>query len=599
MKLINLTIPQLLRQYRAGDFTPQELIAYLLARARDLSEQHVWIHLMTPAEVQPYLNRLAGHSPDDLPLFGIPFAIKDNIDLAGIPTTAACAEFSYVPDRSAFVVQRLLDAGAIPLGKTNLDQFATGLVGTRTPYGATRNAFNAEYIAGGSSSGSAVAVAQGLVSFALGTDTAGSGRIPAAFNNILGLKPSRGLLSNTGVVPACKTLDCVALFATTTDDLHTLFELSAVFDADDAYARRNPDENSKRQSAQDRFSFAVPRATQLAFFGNREYQRRFAETVQRLEALGGTKHEIDFAPFLSAATLLYEGPWVTERYLACRDLIDSHPQALLDVTRSIIAPGAKKTASETFSAMYQLQACKRQTDALLASYDFLLTPTAGTIYTIDEVNKDPIRLNARLGYYTNYMNLLDYAAVAVPGGMTTDGLPFGVTLVANTFSDQCLLAYAQKLQQANGLALGAMPWSLPAAGELPAATEDMLNLVVCGAHLSGLPLNHQLLERQAILLKQCRSAPAYKLYALPGGPPLRPGMVRVAQGGTAIEVEVWRMPRMHLGSFLAGIPHPLGLGKVELDDGSWETGFICETYLTEAATDISAFGAWRAYLAAQ
>lgn len=596
MKLINMTIPQLLQHYRNKDFTPRELVENLLERAQAATDTHAWIHLMSSAEIQPYLDRLANHSPEDLPLYGIPFAIKDNIDLAGIPTTAACPAFSYLPEQSAFVVKRLLEAGAIPLGKTNLDQFATGLVGTRSPYGATTNPFNPAYIAGGSSSGSAVAVARGLVSFALGTDTAGSGRVPAAFNNILGLKPSRGLLSNQGVVPACKSLDCVALFATTAEDLQTLFDYLAVYDPADAYARRNPLRNTVRTATPERFSFAVPQDTQLAFFGDTEYQRLFAQTVQQLEQVGGEKHTIDFAPFLNAARLLYEGPWVTERYLACQPLIDEQPEAMLEVTRNIIAPGKASTASDTFTALYKLQAYKQQTDALLAPYDYLLTPTAGTIYTIDEINNDPIRLNANLGYYTNYMNLLDYSAVAVPAGMTQDGLPFGVTLVAQAFHDQKLIAYAQHLQQALGLPLGATAWALPAPADVELTESDTLDLVVCGAHLSGLPLNHQLLSRGATLLRQCKSAPNYKLYALPGGPPSRPGMIRVEQGGSAIEVEVWRVPREHVGSFLDGIPHPLGLGKVELEDGSWASGFICEAYVSDAATDISALGGWRAYL---
>ncbi len=596
MNITNLTINQLHRHYRERDFTPQELIGYLLQRARELSGFNTWIHLMGMNEARPYLDALAGHSPDDLPLYGIPFAIKDNIDLAGIPTTAACEAFAYTPQTSAFVVQRLLAAGAIPLGKTNLDQFATGLVGTRSPYGATKNPFNSEFISGGSSAGSAVAVAQGLASFALGTDTAGSGRVPAAFNNVLGMKPSRGLLSNQGVVPACRTLDCVSLFATTAADLYTLFGITAGYDPGDAYARRNHPGNTTSQSPEPAFSFAVPEDSQLAFFGNHEYQQLFQRTVTALEKLGGDKREIDFKPFLDAARLLYEGPWVTERYLACRALIDEQPDALLDVTRRVISAGRENTAADAFTAQYQLRAFKQQTDALLAPYDFLLTPTAGTIYKIDEVDNEPIKLNSNLGYYTNYMNLLDYASVAVPAGFTPDGMPFGITLIAEAFADQRLLSYARLIQQSLSLPLGATAWKLP-TDELPHGSEhDSINLVVCGAHMSGLPLNHQLLERSARLVKACNSAACYRLLALPGGPPERPGMIRVDHDGVAIEVEVWSMPREHFGSFLAGIPHPLGLGKVELDDGSWATGFICEAYIEKASIDISEYGGWRAYI---
>jgi len=597
MNITNLTIFQLHKHYRGGDFTPTQLIHYLLDQAQMRADDSAWIYLLKREEVQGYLDNLNGRSPDELPLYGIPFAIKDNIDLAGIPTTAACEAFAYTPTESAFVVQRLLDAGAIPLGKTNLDQFATGLVGTRSPYGATKNAFDAQYISGGSSSGSAVVVAQGLASFSLGTDTAGSGRVPAGFNNILGLKPSRGLLSNRGVVPACKSLDCVAIFATTAADLQTLFDITAVYDPKDAHANRHPETNRRVHAVSAAFSFAVPQPDQLKFFGNTLYEKCFQQAITQLEQVGGRKHEIDFSPFIDAAKLLYEGPWVAERYLACQPLIDDKPQTLLEVTRKIIAAGKDKTAAQAFNAQYQLQAYKKLTDTLLTPYDFILTPTSGTIYTIEDVMHDPVHLNSNLGYYTNYMNLLDYCAIAVPTGFTDKGLPFGITLVANKFADQQLLAYAERIQQALGLNLGVTTWPLPAPAESKIARgDDQINLVVCGAHMSGLPLNPQLLERNATLVKQCKSAPHYQLLALPGGPPQRPGMIRVEEAGQAIEVEVWSIPREHVGSFLAGIPHPLGLGKVELEDGSWETGFICEGYIAQQAQNISAYGGWRAYI---
>jgi allophanate hydrolase len=602
MNITNMTIAQLQEHYRNQDFTPAELVTDLLAKAKNYQEDNSWIYLMSLEEIQPYLDNLEGKSVDDLQLFGIPFAIKDNIDLQGIPTTAACEAFKYTPTESAYVVQLLIEAGAIPLGKTNLDQFATGLVGTRSPYGATRNAFNPDYISGGSSSGSAVVVAQGLVTFSLGTDTAGSGRVPAAFNNILGLKPSRGLLSNTGVVPACKSLDCVALFATTSNDLQTLFQVTAKHDPQDPYARTfplyDPLTGQSARTTTANFRFVVPKPEQLKFFGNTQYQQLFERTVMDLEKLGGIKQEVDFSAFINAAKLLYEGPWVTERYLACESIIENEPEAILEVTRSIIAPGKNVLATEAFWAQYQLQACKQLTDEILRDCDFLLTPTAGTIYKIEAVQNDPIKLNSNLGYYTNYMNLLDYASIAIPAGFTEDGLPFGVTLISTTFSDNTLLAYAGLLQQAFDLPLGATNNSLPTPPPLPASEEGLIRIVVCGAHMSGLPLNHQLQERDATLVKQCKSAPHYKLIALPGGPPERPGMLRQQEGGTAIEVEVWQMPAEHFGSFLAGIPHPLGLGKVELDDGSWETGFICESYIEDTSQDISRYGGWRNFLQA-
>ncbi len=596
MNITNLTISQLKSNYRSGDFTPRQLMTHLLEKARTLKQYNTWIELFSTQQIEPYLDCLENQDIDNLPLYGIPFAIKDNIDLASTPTTAACEAFRYQASESATVVQKLIDAGAIPLGKTNLDQFATGLVGTRSPYGATKNAFNPEYISGGSSSGSAVAVAQGLVSFSLGTDTAGSGRVPAAFNNILGMKPSRGLLSNHGVVPACKTLDCVALFATTTEDLELIFEQCAAFDEYDPYSRHNPPANTGLTSVNKVFSFAVPKDDQIKFFGNDDYQQLFTETVLQLETLGGEKRVIDFSPFIDAAALLYQGPWVTERYLACQAILDENPNALLEVTRKIIEPGKDFLTTTAFKIQYQLQAYKQKTDELITSVDFLLTPTTGTIYTIDEVDEDPIKLNSNLGYYTNYMNLLDYASIAVPGGITRNNLPFGVTLISTAFSDQRLLAYAQRLQQALGLSLGATKWPLPKHAVPKGGPKHSVDIVLCGAHMSGLPLNYQLTDRGAHLIRQCKSSTQYRLVALPGGPPHRPGMIRVTNDGNAIEVEVWRVPIAEIGSFLDDIPHPLGLGKVELEDGSWETGFICEAYAAETATDISHLGSWRTYL---
>ena len=597
MNITNLTIRQLHQHYTEGDFTPEQLVKYQLQEAQLHLSDNSWIHLMSIEEVQPYIDALKDHYVDDLPLYGIPFAIKDNIDLVGIATTAACEAFKYIADSSAHVVERLIAAGAIPIGKTNLDQFATGLVGTRSPYGVTHNAFNPEYISGGSSAGSAVVVSQGLVTFSLGTDTAGSGRIPAAFNNIIGMKPTRGLLSCSGVVPACKSLDCVSLFATTTEDLQQIFSVCSDFDITDAYARVNKSENANVVLPQTRkeFTFAVPKDSQLQFFGNKDYEKLFTRAVAQLESLGGKKKEIDYDPFNDAALLLYQGPWVSERYIACQPLIDEHPEALLEVTRGIISQGRDKTAVDAFQSQYKLSACKHVTDAVLSSCDFLLTPTAGTIYRIDEVNNNPVELNSNLGYYTNYMNLLDYASIAVPADFTDDGLPFGVTLVSNAFCDQHLLAYAQLLQQTKNLTLGSTGWETPVIEPDLSARSEFSHIVVCGAHMSGLSLNHQLTERGAILIKACKSAAHYKLIALPGGPPQRPGMIKVEMDGKAIDVEVWSLPTKQLGSFLQGIPHPLGLGKVELEDGEWETGFICESYIERQSTDISEFGGWRKY----
>lgn len=592
---LNMTVAGIHEGYRSGDFTPESLVDYLLEKAKAYSAHNIWITALTRSQLQPYLDKLAGKSSDELPLYGIPFAIKDNIDLAGIPTTAGCKDFTFTPDKDAYVVAQLIAAGAIPMGKTNLDQFATGLVGVRSPWGACRNSFNPEYISGGSSAGSSVSVALGLVTFSLGTDTAGSGRVPAMFNNLVGLKPSRGLLSNSGVVPACKTLDCVSIFALTTDDVNQIFNVAASFDAADAYARPNTDTNRRNYGipATERFRFAIPQADQLEFFGNAQAQGCFAESVKALQALGGECVEIDFSAFLDAAKLLYAGPWVAERRVVTETM---KRESMLPVLQDILAVQAEATADDLFKAEYRMQGYFQQVQPVLEGFDFLVTPTAGTIYTIAELEADPIQLNSNVGYYTNFMNLLDCAAVAVPTGFMASGLPFGITLFSKAFRDTVLLSYANRLQQSLQLPLGASQHALPESNATAAGVTDSIEVVVCGAHLEGLPLNPQLTERGAKLISKTQSADKYRLYALAGGPPYRPGMVRDEVNGQAIEVEVWRLPTAQFGSFVAGIPQPLGIGKVELADGRWVSGFICENYALETAEDITELGGWRAYM---
>lgn len=586
----SLLIEELRENYLAGRMTPRQLIERVFRAADQARFRNVWITRLTREQVLAYVQAIEQRSIAELPLYGIPFVIKDNIDLRGVPTTAGCPEYRYVPQHSATVVQRLLDAGAIPLGKTNLDQFATGLVGTRSPYGACRNSYNSEFISGGSSSGSAVAVATGLASFALGTDTAGSGRIPAAFNNILGLKPSLGRLSTRGVVPACRSIDCVSVFALTAEDLTSILSVAEGFDPADDYSRRPHD----RALAELRFG--VPRADQLEFFGDAEYARIFHETCLRLEALGGTRVEVDFGPFLEAARLLYEGPWVAERYAAVGKFLEANPDAGVAVTRQIIVAGKTQSAAAAFQGQYRLMALKRASEQAWSRMDLMLTPTAGTIYSIAAVEADPIRLNANLGYYTNFMNLLDLAGVAVPAGFRRDGLPCGVTLVGPHSSDRGLLAVAGRLHRASVDTLGAL--GLPLRAASAAASRPIpgyVPIAVCGAHMSGLPLNHQLRERGAYLLQRSRTAACYRLFALPGGPPHRPGLVRVAGGGSAIELEVWAVPAENVGAFISAVPAPLGIGNVELAHGAVTLGFICEGYVLEGATDITAYGGWRAY----
>ena len=449
---MNLEIAHLRGLYLSGQLSPTDLVKQLDLEIGGQEDRHIWIRRLSLDEMMAYALKLQDKNPADLPLYGIPFAIKDNIDLAGIPTTAACAEYAYTPEKSAFVVQCLIDAGAIPVGKTNLDQFATGLVGTRSPYGACQNSFDSSYISGGSSSGSAVSVALGLASFSLGTDTAGSGRVPAAFNNLVGLKPSCGLLSTSGVVPACRTLDCVSIFALTAKDAEAVLEVAQRFDEADAYSRKAVTVEAKLGPT---FTFGVPKSEQLAFFDNPETPTLFQEAINQLKALGGKPIEIDFEPFLATARLLYEGPWVAERYAAIQDFFESNAENIFPVTRQIIGGAVKFSAADTYRAMYKLKAMQRQCAGIWNDIDFIVTPTAGTIYKIDEVNADPVRCNSNLGYYTNFMNLLDLSAVAIPTGFQTNNLPFGITVCAPAFSDQVLLALANSVQQKTAKKLGA------------------------------------------------------------------------------------------------------------------------------------------------
>ncbi|TWC34581.1 allophanate hydrolase [Pseudomonas sp. SJZ079] len=592
----DLRLSALQAAYSDGSLTPRRLILALREKAMALnSEFNLFIHLLSEAELEPYLAALDGKTAAELPLYGVPFAIKDNIDLAGVPTTAACPAFAYLPEQSATLVAQLIALGAVPLGKTNLDQFATGLNGTRSPYGACRNSLHPDYPSGGSSAGSALAVALGVASFALGTDTAGSGRVPAALNNLVGLKATKGLLSTAGVVPACRTLDCVSYFSASAREASQLLALTAMLDARDAYSRGNPLWNDASAFGVPRpgWRFGVPK--QLEFLGCPESPSLFASTIERLKALGGEAIEIDFTPFLEAARLLYAGPWVAERYSVAGELIEAQPDAVLPVIRAVLEQAPGTSAVDAFRAQYRLQALKAECERIMAELDCVLTPAYPRPVTLAELQAEPVARNSDLGHYTNFMNMLDYAAVAVPAGFMAGGLPWGVTLFGRAFTDQYLLSLSDALQRHSDLPLaGERALQLTAPANL--ARNDRARLVVCGAHLDGLPLNWQLRQRGGRLIETTHSSADYQLYALAGGPPLRPGMLRVSQGGRAIAVEVWELPSSELGSFLTGIPAPLGLGRVQLADGRWETGFICEPCGIEDAVNISHFGGWRAFL---
>lgn len=603
---MNLSIQHLKKLYKSGVLKPRDIIADVLSRCDALNDKStdeynpIWIYRLSERELEPYLIHLENSEPDDLPLYGIPFAIKDNIDLAGINTTAACPEFSYTANKNAYVVACLIKAGAIPIGKTNMDQFATGLVGVRSPepWGPCKNALNPEIISGGSSSGSAVAVAEGLVSFSLGTDTAGSGRVPASLNNIVGLKPTRGVLSCSGVVPACKSLDCVSIFATNIDDANTVFDVVSVFDQDDAYARKNVYANGKRYGlhSEKTLRLGVPKPHQLAFFENKEAERLFYEALECFKHCDTKIVEIDLDPFISAAKLLYEGPWVAERYLATQELFESNQEAMLPVIQTIIGGGKNGSAADAFSSQYQLNTFKQRALQELAKVDAIITPTNGTYYSINDVLENPIQLNSNLGYYTNFMNLLDCSAVAIPTGKYANAVGFGVTLFHSAFNDKVLLTLAKRVEDALVIAPGKTLYAhhkTKPSNQSPSTTIDVL---VCGAHLEGLPLNWQLVERGAKKIWEGVTSKSYRLFALSGGPVKRPAMVRDEAKGSSIAVEVWRMPTENFGSFVAEIPSPLGIGKVELEDARWVSGFICDAWGLEGATDVTEFGAWRKYL---
>lgn len=526
-------------------------------------------------------------------LAGLAFAVKDNIDVAGVVTTAGCPAFAHEASQHAAVVQRLLDTGARVLGKTNLDQFACGLNGSRSPYGAVPNAFNADYVSGGSSSGSAYVVATGQVDFSLGTDTAGSGRVPAGLNNIVGIKPSKGLISARGVVPAAQSVDCVSIFARSVAVAARVLAVAAGHDAADPYSRKLM--LASRPFGQE-FRFGVP--TVLEFYGDSLSEAAFRDAVKRMRQLGGTSVPIDYRPLAEAAALLYDSALVAERYAAVRAFFDAHEADVIEPVRGIIASGRGYSAADLVDAQTRLRAIAQKAAATWDGIDVLLLPTAPTHYTIEQMREQPVLRNRNLGAYTNFVNLLDYAAIAVPSSIRPDGLPFGITLVGPCGSDWQLADLGQRYHHATGLTQGAtgepLPPPEPIAGLQPAAT---VKVAVVGAHLSGMPLNSQLTERGAMLVARTETAPDYRFYALAGSVPPKPGLLRIAPGsGARVALEVWEMPVEHYGSFVALIPSPLGIGTLKLDDGSSVQGFVCEQIALEGAIDISHLGGWRAYM---
>jgi allophanate hydrolase len=588
---------QSLRAFYSVGGSPAAIIAEVYRRIKALGDDGIFITLRDEITTIEAVNALALDKRERLPLFGVPFAVKDNIDVVGLPTTAACPGFTYEPAVTATCVQRLLDAGAILIGKTNLDQFATGLVGVRSPYPIPKNAIDVTLAPGGSSSGSAIAVAQGLVTFALGTDTAGSGRVPAALNNIVGLKPTLGAVSTTGVIPACRTLDCVSVFALTVDDASLVYAAMAAYDVTDPYSKTVT--VSAPGPAPSHWVIGVPRDEDLRFFGDEAQSVAWHQALSILQAQGARLVPIDMAPFFETAALLYEGPWVAERHAAIADVLARLPDIVHPVTRGIVEGANGFSASALFNAQYRLAALKRETTPIWKTINVLAVPTTPVAPTLEALAADPITLNSRCGTYTNFVNLLDQAALAVPGPFRVDGRAAGVTFIGPAGSDEMLATIGRKFHRACAVKLGATGQLLPAVDmehtiSLP---DGFIEVVVVGAHLSGMPLNHELTGNGGIFRRAVATTADYRFHALAGGPPKRPGLVRVPSGtGSPVLTEVWALPPDGFGRFVQGIPSPLGIGTLRLADGTTPKGFLVEPEGLAGAEDISHFGGWRAYI---
>lgn len=593
------TLGALRAAYAAGT-TPSQVIDEVFARLDSVNDPGIFIHLRDRESLKSEAAALGDYDPD-LPLWGIPYAVKDNIDVAGIETTAGCPAYAYTPDADAFVIANLRAAGALVIGKTNLDQFATGLVGVRTPYGAPLNAIDPEIVPGGSSGGSGVIVGHGIVTFSLGTDTAGSGRVPAALNNIVGLKPTLGALSATGVVPACRTLDTVSIFALTVDDAYAAFAVARGFDPSDAYSKPIP--HSSLTAAPMPLRIGVPDATSIEFFGDTLQQAAFDRDITLLQAKGALIEYVDFAPLYAIASMLYEGAWVAERYTVIADLLATNPDAIHPVTRKIITHAESLSAANAFLGIYRLADLKREAEPMLAGLDMLCVPTIPTFYSVADLEADPVTPNSNNGTYTNFVNLLDMCAIAVPTAPRSDGRPGSVTLIADASKDADIATIARGFEADCPRTLGATTHSVPVPEALPEPAPDLIDLIdlaVCGAHMTGLPLNWQLTELGATFVRKAATSTDYKFFALAGGPPARPGLLRSDGAGCgAIAVEVWSLPKTAFGAFMAGIPAPLGIGTIELSDGASVKGFLCEASGTKGAADITSIGDWRVFVATQ
>lgn len=590
-----LDLTSLRAAYEAGE-SPLDVIEAVIARRAASKDPAIFITPMPDdalrAEARALMQRAP--TPNSLPLWGVPFAVKDNIDVAGLPTTAACPAFAYHPETDATVVARLRAAGAIVIGKTNLDQFATGLNGTRSPHGAPRSVFDADYISGGSSSGSAVTVASGLATFALGTDTAGSGRVPAAFNNLVGIKPTPGLLPNTGTVPACRSIDCITIFAPTVGDGVAIRKIAEGFDAADAFSRR-----AKAASLPiTGLRVGVLDGAEREFFGDAGVEALYDQAIERATALGATIVPFDYGPFREAAALLYDGPWVAERLAAVEEFLARNAADFDPTVRKVVEGAKGKTAVDAFKGSYKLEELRRKSEVEWAKADLLLLPTAPTTYKVADMLADPIVLNGRLGRYTNFVNLLNCAAIAIPAGFCDNGLPSGVTLVGSAFTDDAIAPFADALHRSAADGMGVdRAAALPEESRVAPPADDFITIAVVGAHLTGMPLNFELTSLDGKFVRTCRTAGDYRLFVLPNTTPQKPGLIREpGYDGHGLEIEVWALPPEGFGRFVAKIPAPLGIGKVTLEDGSSVSCFLCESHAVKGGEEITMLGGWRNYL---
>ena len=580
------TAAEIAAAVQSGATTAVEQAEAALARiaAYDAVQPQIWISRASAEQVLAAARDVDARiaAGETLPLAGVPYAAKDNIDVAGFETTAACPAFAYTPESSATVTARLAAAGAICVGKTNLDQFATGLVGVRSPYGIPRNAFNRAYVSGGSSSGSAVAVAAGLVPLALGTDTAGSGRVPAAFNHLIGFKPTKGRWSTNGVVPACRSIDCVTVFAHTTADAALVDKVLARFDPADPWSKPLADR------ALTPMRIGVPMRHQRQWFGDAESEYFYDRALDHLASFAELQ-EIDIAPLQEAAQLLYGGPWVAERTAAMAQILKTTPDAVDPTVRAVVEAGWDKTAVETFKGIYRLAEIKRHADLLWGEIDALAFPTTGTTYRVAELAKAPIALNSNLGAYTNFVNLLDMAALAVPAGVRHNRTGFGITFIGPADTDRALLDLADSYLAKAELA---PPPPLDIEGHM-----QTVKLAVVGAHLKDMPLHWQLTAREATFVEATDTAPTYRLYAMADSVPPKPALVHSGDDGASIAVEVYELGVAEFGSFTVEVPAPLAIGTVTLADGTSVKGFVAEPRALIGAEDITHLGGWRAYIA--